>query len=846
MEGVLPPMRKAAIENASIDMLEVFDLVSEESRREKKAIPPINKMLYYWTRKPLIVGRTVALACTLQDPKQVKNLLGIGNRRAYINRPNSKSYRSMLESDPADITVLDPFAGTGNLAFPSAELGLDVTCSDYNPLAHLIERASLEIPATYDGNLAKEFEDAANKIIEDVEKAVGHFYTSSRLVYLWAWCIRCTHCGQRVPLLNQMYISKKMKIGYKITPTNNKNFTVDIIQNISDADGKSFTQKHGKAECISCHNTIPYDSMTQDITKNRDKEMLAIQIQKPGRQGRDFILPTKDDRKTYTKSLNTSTIDGTIPTEDILASHRKRNTLWIYGIRNWNEFFNDRQLVVLSTLVQKINAFQCDPHLKLYLSFLVAKFVNCYSYGVLWGTSKDTPVHALTMRRPSIVFNLAEINPFEKVSGSLRNYTTNIVCAIEYCSRLDVSVQCRIESVTTQSTTQYDIIITDPPYGDDVQYGELSEFLYLWVYRALKDSTLPARAPLDEDFCESWGRFGDKKLASKFFEVGLEKSFVSMNKKLKDDGIMAVFFAHSSVQAWNQLLEALRKGSFRVVSSYAIHTENENNPLARDKTSFMSSIVVVCRKITEESSGFIEDIMPDADNKISGILDIIPDSKLYSIPITDILIMVYGKVLEACTKYSKLKSRGGSGEPDFGVLLSNAQSSVMRLLVSKVTKSNTNTIGARMAFYILVKVFQGGKVSSDDLLKIAKAYNIEKGMLDDVIQKEGKGHRLKYLHMTEMDFPAENVARDNIHQQLSYLAYQIDAGKAKQVDAILDGENFMRQTIKQIVSLLLHSINLQKNRGVSMNDAERKELSILQTLGDTMKVRVEGGIDTFQ
>lgn len=840
-------MKKAAIEEANIKMLEVFDMVSKEARLEKYAIPPVNKMLYYWTRKPLIVGRAVALACTLEDPEQVKSLLGIGDERAYNTRPNTETYQNMLGQDPHDITVLDPFAGTGNLAFPAIELGLDVTCSDYNPLAHLIERASLEIPAKYGANLVREFKDAANKIIDDVEKKVGHLYTSDRLAYLWAWCIRCTHCGQRMPLLNQMYISKKMKIGYKITPTKDKNFIVDIIKGMRKTDGGAFTKKGQKAECISCHNTISYNSMTQDITKNKDKEMLAVQIQKPGKQGRDYILPTKEDRAIYKElsRCNQNFKKDLIPHEEILAADRKKHRLWNYGIKNWNTFFSVRQLVVLSILVQKINLFQCNSHLKLYLSFLVARLVNSYSYGVVWYTGRDSPVHTLTLRSPSLVFNLAEINPFAKVSGSLRNCTVNIVDATEYCSRLNTPAHCKMESVTAPSTTQYDIIITDPPYGDDVVYGEASEFLYLWVYRALNDNTLPARAPLDEDFCESQGRFGDKKLASRFFEVGLEKSFVSMNQKLKDDGIMAVFFAHSSVQAWNQLLEALRVGGFRVVSSYALHTESEQNPLARNKTSFMSSIVVVCRKITEESSGFIEDIMPDTEDKISETLDAIPNKKLLSIPITDILIMVYGKVLESCTKYGTLKSRRGSGKPDFAMLLSNAQFAVMRLLVSRVTKSSMNTIGPRMAFYILVKVFQSGKVSADDMLKITKAFNIERDMLSEVMQKESSGYRLKYLYKNEMDYPPENVTRDNIYQQLSYLAYQVDVGETKRINSILDGENFMRDTIKQIVHLLLQSIHLRRNRSKTMNDAERRELNILETLADTMDVRVEGGVDTF-
>ena len=424
-------MRKAAIEDASLDMLEVFEKVSAEAKREKKAVPPPNKMIYYWTRKPLIVGRAVALACTLKDPKHVEEFLGLNKDvRAYKKLPTG--YANMLDSAPSDIKVLDTFSGTGNLIFPAAELGLDVTCSDYNPLAHLITRGSLEIPSTSGPDLVGEFENAANAIINEVEREVGQFYQPRSLAYMWAWCIRCVHCGQRVPLLNQMYLSTKNNIGLRFTPTPDKNFTVDIVRNISAKEGHSFTQKNSKVQCISCHNTIEHNDLTRDISENRDKEMIAKQIQKPGRRGRDFILPCEEDKRQYNAALkyfkmNQTEILKSVPTEGILASHRKRNTLWIYGIETWNEFFSPRQLIVLSTLVQKINTY-CEttdsphlPALRIYLAFLVARLVNVYSYGAMWSPRGDKPEPVLAMRHPRIVFNLAEINPFEKVRGSLYN-----------------------------------------------------------------------------------------------------------------------------------------------------------------------------------------------------------------------------------------------------------------------------------------------------------------------------------------------------------------------------------------------------------------------------------------
>ena len=60
-----------------------------------------------------------------------------------------------------------------------------------------------------------------------------------------------------------------------------------------------------------------------------------------------------------------------------------------------------------------------------------------------------------------------------------------------------------------------------------------------------------------------------------------------------------------------------------------------------------------------------------------------------------------------------------------------------------------------MAFYILVKVFQGGKVTADEMLKITKAYNIDPSVLkmSGVASRNGSVYKLAYLHRNEMDFP---------------------------------------------------------------------------------------------
>ncbi len=358
---------------------------------------------------------------------------------------------------------------------------------------------------------------------------------------------------------------------------------------------------------------------------------------------------------------------------------------------------------------------------------------------------------------------------------------------------------------------------------------------------------LPVRVELDEDICESWGRFGDKKLARDFFEKGLKKSFVSISQILKDDGLLVVFFAHSSVEAWNLLLECIRESKFCVTSSYAIHTENVSNMIARGKTSFMSSIIVVCRKLTQDSVEYFEDIIPVVEDKIKGMIDKISVQKLLSIPLTDLLIMMYGKVLEATTNHTELRSYEKDFRPEFESLISDSRDFILRQIVTKLTGRTINILGSQMSFYLLTKIFYRGILAGDDLLKVARTYGLEKEQIEkDKLGKNEDGHiRLYYLHEHKVEIKPEEIDTKNTHQQLCYLAQIIDTKGATKLTPILSYSNFRIDDLKQVVSVLLKSYRLRINKKEQLRAEEQRELKILETLADTLGMKSEGSIDSY-
>ncbi len=823
--------------------MDLFYRVSKKAKKEKQATIDLNQMMYWWTRKPLVVGRSIILASILDNQTDVEQMAGLESNKPYEYITDTDNLAKKVGVDLSKISVLDPFGGSGNLVLPAAQLGLDVTVSDYNPLAWLIERGALEFPAKYGASLRDDFLDCATKAIEMTQREVGKYFKKSSLTYLWCWCIRCPYCSQRFPLTNHMYIeaTSKRKIGIKIWPEDG-DFRIELVRGMTEADGKKYTQKRGKAVCISCTNTIQRVKIENDIKKHKDREMIAVQIHTA--KGRDYVLPSDDDKKMYKNAVydfnqkrQELESDGLIPTEQILASQGIKNTLWNYGINTWDQYFDERQLLVLCSLIKNIKKACANvPSEKrfmiaTYLSFVLAKRIDNAGLGVIWSKTRTMPVHLLTMRRPSISYNFAESNPFENVGGSLINIVRSVGKAIKFASRVPGGVTCNNTSATDPSSEKYDLIITDPPYGDDVQYGELSEFFYVWVYRVLADYySLPTRISLDEDYCESRGRFGDRKKAKEFFGAGLKKAFKATAKKLKDDGLLVVLFAHSSSEAWNQLLAALQEARLRIVSSYIVHTELATNVLARNKASFQSSIIVTCRKINKESVQFFEDLIPAIDDSVRKVIDDIPDDRIIELPMTDLLTMVYGKVLQASTQHTVLKSYTKDFKPDFETLIKNARTSITKQLVEKVLKMQPGIIGTNMSFYIIVKVFNGGQVSADEALKIAQVYNTSVETLQGenlISQRAGEMH-LGGLKRT-MNHGPDRVDPKNLYQQLCYLV-----SHKSDIEDLLHHKNINTNDLKPIIGLLIKSYKLQRNRGLDLTSENLEEESILANIADYM------------
>jgi adenine-specific DNA methylase len=242
--------------------------VSAISAREKNIRHGhISTLHIWWARRPLAASRATAYAAlvpAVDDPVEWQR------RRDFIVElskwENSldphlleRARRDILEANGGQPPrVLDPFAGGGAIPLEALRLGCETYASDYNPVAVLILKATLEYPQKYGrpvereetsdlfGGLVTEKRtvnpllEAVKKwgkwVLEEARKELARFYPPDPppspsqgegrgegaipVGYIWARTIPCQNpaCGAEIPLMRQFWLAKKAKKKVSLYP----------------------------------------------------------------------------------------------------------------------------------------------------------------------------------------------------------------------------------------------------------------------------------------------------------------------------------------------------------------------------------------------------------------------------------------------------------------------------------------------------------------------------------------------------------------------------------------------------------------------------------------------------
>ena len=182
--------------------------LSIESTRERTPMTPFpapNRLHVWWARRPLVASRAAVLASLLPadadrerflhvlgihgDPVAAKKRIAIADRkgerlgaaaygysRAFGYTPDDRDRGWLTENSVNGAILADPTAGGGSVPLEALRLGLTVHANDLNPVAVLIERATIDWPVKYGREIKTYLEELGNKLTVEVRKRLIGFF----------------------------------------------------------------------------------------------------------------------------------------------------------------------------------------------------------------------------------------------------------------------------------------------------------------------------------------------------------------------------------------------------------------------------------------------------------------------------------------------------------------------------------------------------------------------------------------------------------------------------------------------------------------------------------------------
>ncbi|MGH8930157.1 MAG: DUF1156 domain-containing protein [Egibacteraceae bacterium] len=762
--------------------------VNTESAKEKSLRHGhISTMHLWWARRPLAMSRAVVFGTLLPDPgdklsraKILELIADAAPFKASVDEGKIKPLRDRLAEAYRDGApkVLDCFAGGGAIPLEALRLGCDVTAVDLNPVAHLIQKCVLEYPQRFGqtdhaghNTLAANFVEWAGWIRRRVEPLFAKVFPAGQggrrpAVFFWARTMTCSNpwCRVEIPLLSSRWLanSSRRTVWVELMPKPGR-IAITLREGAppDEVNPSNGTVRASSVTCPACEtSTVAKEVRAYGKREGFGSRLYAV-METNGRS-RSYRSPSVDEAdaiRLASDLLGTleETPDGTtpVPDEDMVKSQYRRYGNLVYGIDTFRGLFNDRQRYVLGSLCEAVRAAHQEMlaqgmpadravAVATYLGLCVDRIADYNASFTTWVSSGEFHAHVFPRQAISMVWDYVEIDPFQRVSGSWDGAVRWIKLAIDHCATTG-SKPATVQRGNAQELAfpdgTFDAVIVDPPYYDAVQYGDLSDFFYVWLKRSIghlyPELFVIPLTPKQQEVIESRA---DKKspeyISHEEFECRLQRALEEMARVVKTDGIVAIVFAHTDVEAWERLLTALRSAGLVVTTSWPMRSEREARSTAQISAVLGSSVVLVCRPRQTTVEGFYDDVVRALEARIAQRLEDFEEMGLVG---ADYFVSAIGPAFEVFARYSRVVKLSGV-EVDVSELMVLARQTVARHALRKLLGSDSlAALDAESLFYLTWRwAYLTAVIPADEAYKLEKAFDVD---LDRLTRPSGFARR---------------------------------------------------------------------------------------------------------
>ncbi len=604
-----------------------FEFLSAIAQREswrKEIYRPIYHLHKWWAKRLGSVFRGILLGCLLPESSDLEE--------AFYEHHNFR-----------DVSVFDPFMGSGTTLGEAHKLGCVSMGRDINPVA--CESARVAFGSLDRNDLKKAFAYLSSTVGERIRALYKSEDDSGQecevLYYFWVKQVLCPECGTPVDLFTQYIIARNAYPDLKpevqiLCPRCGDIFCGLNGQHTATCKkcGLKFnplagTVKGPKAIC-SCSCSFPILQAIRTSTAPPSHRLYGKLLLMP--EGKKIYLPvTPKDHEQYEQcsilvkeELNLGNIQ--LPQTFLTDGYNTRQAM-SYNYRSWRDFFNDRQLLVLGLLqraISELNDVRTRDALLLLFSGVLEfnnLFVSYKGEGTgavrhmfshhilkpermpieanLWGTPKSSGSFSNLFRTRLMRALDYRAEPFEvsidgsgKVYGSSPRFSGVVQDGWPDTDRFienGIYISCQSSHKISLPDSSVDLIVTDPPFFNNVHYSELADFFFAWQilyphgFLQIGETTRNEHEVQDTD--------------SGAFSFKLKNVLSECGRILKDHGTLVFTYHHSRAEGWEALIKSIIGAGFSVINAHPVKAEmSVAAPKIQTKEPIQLDVILVCIK----------------------------------------------------------------------------------------------------------------------------------------------------------------------------------------------------------------------------------------------------------
>lgn len=616
-------LKKHDIYNSYIYQNFPFDKIYEASKKEASRKKPIFFLHKYFARRTTCNFRLMLLSMLNDKNDDIWN----------------KFYSQCRLPKNENVTILDPFMGGGTTIYEALRLNMKVIGNDLQPISKFVTMA--EVLPLNEKSLKEDLEKLEKEIGNNIKKyyktLCPHCNKEADVMYNFHSKI-VNYNNERIKLFSSHIIAKKENLYTYVCPDCGEVISSNLKDNsLKCTKCKSILNleddsniKNGKI--IINNQEIALIDLPKETGYPFETEIVAIEYYCPHCKSHGYKTPSAKDVDLYNIACNNfdKIKDKKIPNVQIPKGYNTKQII-NHNYFMFSDLFNKRQLLCLSELLNAIEKVE-NIHNKFW--FLLAfsgilemnnmfcryqanayKITNIFfnhAYvpicmpveNCVWGTTLGTGTFIKTINKiirgkdfsRNIYDIYADKNHSDKIyTGDtvLFNITSNYNELSETKPLLTNQDSRNLQYIKDKSI---DIVLTDPPYSDNIMYSELLDFFHSWLYLseyAKKElGFITPLTPKIEEIVVNKSVNKDYKT----YSSGLEDVFKECNRVLDDNGVMAFTYHDRKIDGWKSIYKALINSNFQITAAYPIHSESRTGAHTASKQSIVFDIFLVCNK----------------------------------------------------------------------------------------------------------------------------------------------------------------------------------------------------------------------------------------------------------